>query len=286
MFDGYSGATRVIFIVGDPIAQVKSPAGVTAQLRQRGVNAIVVPAHVVPADLAGWTAAVARMRNVDGILVTVPHKFDALPLCVELTPRAASIGAVNILRRASAEPGAGWLGDMCDGEGHVNALHQAGCNPAGRRALLVGAGGAGSAIAHALVDAGVAALAVHDPDAARLSALLGKLARYAAATGKAPALLAGSADPAGYGLVVNATPLGMRAGDPLPVAVQRLDAATFVSDVVTVPAVPPLIAQARARGCGTMTGTGMFDGVRECIVDFYMAPSAASRFAASTSELT
>ena len=67
---------------------------------------------------------------------------------------------------------------------------------------------------------------------------------------------------------------------------QRLDAATFVSDVVTVPAVPPLIAQARARGCGTMTGTGMFDGVRECIVDFYMAPSAASRFAASTSELT
>ena len=165
----------------------------------------------------------------------------------ELTPRAASIGAVNILRRASAEPGAGWLGDMCDGEGHVNALHQAGCNPAGRRALLVGAGGAGSAIAHALVDAGVAALAVHDPDAARLSALLGKLARYAAATGKAPALLAGSADPAGYGLVVNATPLGMRAGEVLALSLFYKQFVDPIEQII-LPSNQGIISFQNARG--------------------------------------
>jgi shikimate dehydrogenase len=75
--DGYSGATRVIFIVGDPIAQVKSPQGVTESLRARGADAIVVPAHVRPADLAVFFALAERMPNVDGIIVTVPHKFDA-----------------------------------------------------------------------------------------------------------------------------------------------------------------------------------------------------------------
>jgi len=265
MLDTYSGATRVLFIVGDPIAQVKSPAGVTRSLREAGADAIVVPAHVAPADLPDFFAMCRRMPNVDGIIVTVPHKFAALELCDDATPASRSIGAANAVRRAAD---GGWFGDMCDGEGYVAGLRKAGCEPRGKRALLVGAGGAGSAIAHALVDAGVSALALHEADVARREALAAKLRAYGPVQPEV-----GSADPSGFDLVINATPMGMREGDPLPVDAQKLSPSTFVGCVVTQPAVPPLIAAARERGCDTMNGTGMFEAVRERLVDFYLALS-------------
>lgn len=267
MFEGYSGATRVLFIVGDPIAQVKSPHGVTESLRERRADAIVVPAHVKPADIDAFFALAERMPNVDGIIVTVPHKFDAARVAAHITPRARSIGAANVMRRAADGR---WEADMCDGEGHVDGLRRAGCEPRGKRALLVGAGGAGSAIAHALVDAGVASLALHEADTARREALAAKLRAYGPVV---PTV--GSADPSGYDLVVNATPMGMKPDDPLPVQVDKLAPGTFVSDVVTVPAVPPLIEAARARGCGTMSGSGMFEAVRDRIIDFYLEKGAA-----------
>lgn len=260
MFENYSGATRVIPIVGDPIAQVKSPLGVTEALRARGADAIVVPAHVKPADLPAFFALAERMPNVDGIIVTVPHKFDAARLCATLTPAAASIGAANVVRRGGDGR---WFGHMCDGDGYVAGLRKLGCEPRGRRALLVGAGGAGSAIAHALVDAGVARLALHDADAARREALAGKLRAYGAVLPDV-----GSTDPTGFDLVINATPAGMREGDPLPVQVDRLEPGTFVGCVVTKPAVPPFIEAARARGLATMTGAGMFEAVAARIVEF------------------
>jgi shikimate dehydrogenase len=263
MLDTYSGATRVLFIVGDPIAQVKSPAGVTQALRALGRDAIVVPAHVAPADLPDFLGMVRRMPNVDGVIVTVPHKFAAAELADGLSPRARSIGAANVLRRDAQ---GGWFGDMCDGEGYVAGLRQAGCEPRGKRALLVGAGGAGSAIAHALVDAGVASLALHEADTARREALATKLRAYGSVVPSA-----GSTDAAAYELVINATPMGMGAGDPLPVDVDTLRPGTFVGCVVTQPAVPPLIAQARALGLPTMTGAGMFAAVLERMVAFYTA---------------
>lgn len=262
MFESYSGATRVIFIVGDPIAQVKSPHGVTESLRERRADAIVVPAHVKPADIDAFFALTQRMPNVDGIIVTVPHKFDAARLCEHVTPRARSIGAANVVRRAAD---GSWEADMCDGEGYVAGLRKAGCDPKGRRALLVGAGGAGSAIAHALVDAGVAALALHEADAGRRVALAAKLRVYGPLV---PTV--GSDDPSGFDLVINATPMGMKPGDPLPVDVTKLAPDTFVGDVVTMPPVPPLIEAARARGCATMTGAGMFEAVRDRMVSFYL----------------
>jgi shikimate dehydrogenase len=264
MLDGLNGATRLVFIVGDPIAQVKSPAGVTALLRQHGRDAVCVPAHVKPADLADFIALAARLPNVDGVLVTVPHKIAVLPLCASLTPRARSIGAVNVMRRAA--PGApAWHGDMCDGEAFVAALRAAGAPVAGQRALLVGAGGAGAAIAHALVDAGVAALTLHDTDAARRDGLVQRLRTHAAVP-----VAAGAPDPHGHALVCNATPLGMRAGDALPVPAGRLEPGTVVGDVITVPAVPPLIEAARAQGLATSTGSDMFAQVRPLLVRFLL----------------
>ncbi len=265
--DDYSGATRVIFIVGDPIAQVKSPHGVTESMRAHGAEVIVVPAHVKPADIDAFFALTERMPNVDGIIVTVPHKFDAARLSPHVTARARSIGAANVVRRAADGT---WEADMCDGEGYVAGLRQAGCEPKGKRALLVGAGGAGSAIAHALIDAGVSALALHEADVARREALATKLRAYGPVV---PSV--GSTDPSGFDLVINATPMGMKDSDPLPVQADKLSAATFVGDVVTMPPVPPLIAAARARGCATMTGAGMFEAVRDRMVNFYLDKAAS-----------
>ncbi|MBL8383422.1 MAG: shikimate dehydrogenase [Burkholderiales bacterium] len=264
-----SGATRLVGIVGDPIAQVKSPAGVTRRLRARGIDAVCVPFHVASADFAAVMGALAATRNIDGMIVTVPHKFAALPLCASASERARFTGAANVLRR---NPDRSWHGDMLDGLGFAAAQRDAGARLDGARALLAGAGGAGSAIALGLLEAGVAHLAVHDADPARRDALIARLAeRFPGRVG------AGSADPAGVDVVANATPMGMRAGDPYPVAVERLAARMHVGDVVTVPEVPPLLVAARQAGCSIQTGTGMFARVLDLMIDFFDPAPAAAR---------
>jgi len=260
--DSLNGATRVITIIGDPIAQVKSPAGVTQALIDHGRNAIVVPIHVASADLAGFIEGASLARNLDGIIVTIPHKFDAYRHCATATERAHFLGAVNILRRNAD---GGWHGDQVDGEGFVAGIRAAGCRPEGQRALMAGAGGAGSAIALALLEAGVAELAIHDGDQARRDALIGRLRQRHGAK-----VRAGSADASGRGLVVNATPSGMREGDALPIDATTLDRSSFVGEVITAPAVTPLLEAARRLGCKTQTGGGMFAAVCERIIAFLL----------------
>ena len=257
-----SGATRVIAIFGDPIAQVKSPAGVTRALNQLGRNCVVIPAHVAPQELDAFLRGASAARNFDGLIATVPHKFAAHAACASATERAHTLGAVNVMRR---NPDRTWHGDMVDGLGFVAAMREAGGAPEGKRALLAGAGGAGSAIALALLDAGVDNLAIHDGDAGRRDALIGRLrSRHAGR------VVAGSANPDGCDIVVNASPAGMRADDPLPVDAARLARGMFVGDVITVPEITPLLAAARAAGCATQTGVGMFNAVSRLMVDFLL----------------
>jgi len=257
-----NGATRVHFIVGDPIAQVKSPAGVTEVFNQRGHNAIVVPAHVAPDNLIAWLAGTTLSQNVDGIIVTVPHKFAACDLCATTSDRARFLNTVNVMRRNADGR---WHGDMFDGLGYVEAMRERGCNPAGKRTLLVGAGGAGSAIAHALVMAGVSELAIHDESTARRTTLVERLNGV-----QGVPVHAGSSDPTGFDIVLNATPIGMKESDPLPIDATRLSAHMHVGCVITAPAITPLIAAARALGCSTQTGADMFGKVRDLMVTFLL----------------
>ena len=257
-----SGSTRVHFIVGDPIAQVKSPYGVTQDFAARGHNAMVMPAHVAPAALAPWLAGVSLAQNVDGIIITVPHKFASFDLCTTTSERGAFLKAVNTLRRNAD---GSWHGDMFDGLGFVAALRSKGCQLEGKRALLAGAGGVGSAIAHALVLAGASTLAIHDEDTIRRTTLVDRLAGL-----KLCPVSHGSADPSGFDIVVNATPAGMKASDPFPLNVAQLTASMFVGCVITAPDITPLIASARAKGCATVTGTDMFNQVRSLMVDFLL----------------
>jgi shikimate dehydrogenase len=256
------GASRIHFIVGDPIAQVKSPSGVSQAFQAAGLNAVCIPAHVAPADLASWTAGVSLCQNVDGIIVTVPHKFAYFELCATTSDRGAFLKSINTLRR---NPDGKWHGDMFDGLGYVKALALKGCSLEGQKALLVGAGGAGSAIAYSLATGGVRELAIHDEDRARRDVLVQRLASLGQCT-----VVAGSSDPTGFDIAINATPIGMKADDPHPIESAKFTPAMFVGCVITAPAVTPMIAAARALGCNTLTGTEMFAQVKDLMVDFLL----------------
>ncbi len=257
-----TGATRLHVIVGDPIAQVKSPAGMTRMFSERGHDGIVVPVQVDVADLADFLSVADRLKNLDSIVVTVPHKFSCCKHCATTTDRASFLGVVNNMRRNTDRT---WHGDMIDGVGFVAGVRAKGFELKGCRALLVGAGGAGSAMALSLLDAGVRELAIHDADPVRRDSLIDRLK-----TVRNVPIVIGSADPTGFDFVANATPSGMKPGDAMPIDVTKLSPSTFVGCVVTVPAVPPLIEAARRLGCGTSTGTDMFQASLSMMVDFLL----------------
>lgn len=255
------GETRLLPILGDPIGQVKSPALLTERLAQLGMNVIVPPVHVPAASFGAVCAGLKAIANVDGLVITVPHKFAATEVCDLLSDRAAFIGSANVIRRRDSGE---WFGDNCDGQGYLAGIRDLGGAVEGRTVLLVGAGGAGSAIAYEFLAQGCARLAVHDADARRRDALIARLdARF---PGRA---LIGSSDPSGFDIIANATPMGMQVDDPLPVDVDLLRPDQFVADCVTRPAITPMIAAARKRGCPTMTGLGMFNGVADRMVAFF-----------------
>lgn len=272
MLDQLDGSTRLYLILGDPIAQVKSPQGVTAAFHERDHNAILAPVHVSADHFAKFATAAALARNVDGLIITVPHKFAARDLCARLTPRAEFLGAVNVMRHDTAGQ---WYGDQVDGLAYVAALKKRGVDPKGQQALLAGAGGAGSAIAEALLHAGVSSLAIHDTDHTRRDRLIQRLNGL-----RKGAVVAGSSATGGYSLVINATPVGMLPDDPLPLDPNGLQDTAIVGDVITLPETTPWLACAQERGCTIVRGVDMFAQVRELMVDFLLeqtpAPSALS----------
>ncbi|MEZ5448829.1 MAG: hypothetical protein R3E89_07450 [Thiolinea sp.] len=256
-----NGETRLFPIIGDPIAQVRSPEFLGAILERRGANAIVPPLQVKPADLADTVRVLKRGASVHGILATVPHKVAMLEHADELSERAAFVGSVNILcRRAGC-----WVADNVDGVGYVTGIRHEGFEVAGQQVLLVGVGGAGAAVALEFLQQGAALLAIHDLNTQRRDSMIQRLQdRF---PGR---VTVGSDDPGGFDLVANVTPVGMRDGDPYPVTVEKLQARQFVAEAITKPAVSPLIAYARELGCRTMVGAGMFNAQAEILVDFML----------------
>jgi shikimate dehydrogenase len=262
MFNELSGATRLFPIIGDPVKYVESPVRLTRTFAERGHNGICVPMQVpagqVDVVMAGLTAAV----NVDGILVTMPHKFAAFAHCATNSERARMLGVVSVIRR---NPDGTWHGDMLDGLAFVKAQTDHGAHVQGARALLVGAGGAGSAIAIELLAAAVSMLIIHDADESRVRALLDLLAGVG--DGR---VVAGPPDPTGCDLVFNATPMGMEDGDPLPVDAALLTSSIFVGDVIAGHGVTPFIKAAQAVGCKTASGGHMVEAVQDLMADFML----------------
>src|SRR5665213_3243187 len=257
-----NGATRLFIIVGDPIAQVQAPGGMTEAFAAMGRNAVLLPVHIAAPDLPNFLKAASRVQNLDGIIATIPHKFACYKFCSSATERAHFLGAVNNMRRA---PDGGWHGEMLDGPGFVGAIRAKGCKPEGARALLVGAGGAGSAIALGLIDAGARKLAIHDVDTKRRDALIARLT----AKLKTP-VIAGSDDPTGYDIIANASPAGMKTGDPYPVDPVKLKPSMFVGCAITAPPTSPIVEAARKIGCRTSVGRDMYLSSQQLMLDFLL----------------
>src|SRR5215212_3756854 len=167
------GATRLIGIVGDPIAQVKSPHSWNPRLAAAGRDAVLIPLHILAADFDETIEAVMRVANLDGLVFTMPFKERIIPYLASISLRATQVGAVNAARRSEVGQ---WVGDMFDGVGLVGAVRSLGIEPKGLRAGLLGAGGAGSAIAFALADSGVTSLAIFDDNPRRGEQLVGRVA--------------------------------------------------------------------------------------------------------------
>jgi shikimate dehydrogenase len=213
-----------------------------------------VKAEDVPAFMAGLDT----LQNSPGLVITVPHKQAMLGYCARVTERARYAGSVNVMRRTSQ----GWLGDNTDGMGYIEGILAEGGKIEGQRVLLVGAGGAGSAIAYEFLARGAAHLAVHDVDATRRDELIARLEQAFAGM-----LSVGTSDPTGYDDIANATPLGMRDGDPMPVQTEKMHSGQFAACPITQPDPSPFIAAAREIGCLTMPGIGMFKAQEELLIE-------------------
>lgn len=248
-----SGTTRLYVVVGDPVTQVQSPALMNPLFARLGIDAVLVPVHATPAHLARVVGGLRCVGNVDGIFVTVPHKAAVVALADRCGPMVEVTGSANALRR---EPDGGWYADNFDGVGFVAGLVGAGHDPKGSRVALVGAGGAGSAIAAALLAAGADRLSVCDPDTAKLAGLRARLDAHW------PGRTSTSAEPRvdGVDIVVNATPLGLRPDDPLPLRPAVLAPGVVVADIIMKPRETRLLREAAALGHPVHHGIHMLDG--------------------------
>ena len=257
-----SGTTQLIAHLGYPTASFTAPMIYNPWFEKRGIDAVVVPMGVKPGDYAGTLAALARVTNLKGALVTMPHKVTTLSLADEITPTARIAGACNALL---LRPDGTWLGDQFDGAGFVRGLLRKGRTLRGARVIVSGAGGVGSAIAASLAAEGVAHISLYDTCAASAEGLAERLrAHY-------PQLVvqAGSNDPAGFDVVVNATPLGMKEGDPLPFDVTRIDPAATAGEVERKTEYTPLLQAALAKGCGVQVGTDMLFEMIPAYLEFF-----------------
>ena len=264
------GQTRLIAHIGYPTHTFKSPLIYNPYFAKAGINVVVVPMACKPANFPTLLRAVFGLENTVGALITMPHKVAVVDLLDGITPTAQVAGACNAVKRR--EDGR-LVGDMFDGTGFVRGVQRKGLSLQGRRALVVGTGGVGSAIAASLAAAGVGAISLFDVDAGPCQALAERLRQHHPHIG----VSTGSNDPAGHDLVVNATPLGMYPGDPLPVDVLRLGPGTFVGEVVMREETTAFVAAARARGCPTQVGTDMLFEQIPAYLEFFGLPGTTAQ---------
>jgi len=257
-----TGKTTIVAHIGYPTESFKAPMIYNPYFEQADIDAVVIPMGVKPDDYAAFLRPFFRLTNIRGALVTMPHKVTTVALLDEVTPTVKVAGSCNaIVKRSDGS----LLGDMFDGAGFVRGVERKGRALAGAHALVVGAGGVGSAIAASLAAAGVAAIGLYDAQSSMADALAGRLREHYPRV----AVRTGSNDPAGYGVVVNATPLGMKAGDPLPVDVSRIASGTFVGEVVMKEEFTPFLRAAMDKGCPVQIGTDMLYEMIPAYLEFF-----------------
>jgi shikimate dehydrogenase len=261
-----NGNTEIVAHIGFPTHSFKAPMIYNPWFEKAGVNAIVVPMGCQVVDYPAVLRSVFKLTNIRGALITMPHKVATTDLVDEILPSAAIAGACNAVRRTKD----GRLqGDMFDGEGFVRGLLRKGCQLNGASVLVVGCGGVGSAIAASLAAAGVGTLALFDTYTESAQRLGDRLKTHYPKL----KIIQSSKDPAGFAVVVNASPLGMNEGDLLPMDVSRIDPNTFVGEVVMKTEMTAFLKAAQARGCRFQIGTDMLFEQIPAYLEFFEFPS-------------
>ncbi|EPC00355.1 hypothetical protein L861_13860 [Litchfieldella anticariensis FP35 = DSM 16096] len=261
-----NGATRICAIVGDPIDQAGSPERFNRRYQKLGVNAVLIPLHVAPEDLTAVVKSLRAVRNFQGLVITVPHKQQALRLLDHCTPRAKRIGAVNAIRFTQGR----LYGDNFDGEGFARGLAASGCLVRGKRVMIIGAGGAGHAIADAIAEHGAGSIGVHDWDRHRAEHLVANLRSGWPGFDAEPV----DNDPAGFDVVINASPAGGNVDHAFPTDPARIGAGAHVADILLKPRITAFLTACEAKGLGVMPGYLMLDNQIEAIAEFFDASPA------------
>ena len=274
-----NGHTEIIAHLGFPTHAFKAPMIYNPWFEKAGVNAIVVPMGCQSADFPDFLGSVFKLSNIRGALITMPHKVTTVGLVDELSATAAIAGACNAVRRL---PDGRLIGDMFDGEGFVRGLLRKGLILKGARALVVGNGGVGCAIAASLAAVGVLGMDEFDVNEASAQGLADRLLQhYPQMT-----VRTGRKDPEGFDLVVNATPMGMNAGDAMPMDVSRIDPRTFVGEVVMKTEMTAFLAAAQARGCPVQVGSDMLFEQIPAYLEFFGFPSTTPDVLRSVAQLS
>ena len=261
-----NGNTEIIAHIGFPTYTFKAPMIYNPWFEKAGVNAIVVPMGCHAQDYPEFLRAVFKLANIRGALITMPHKVTTIGLLDEVLPTAAIAGACNAVRLG---PQGQLQGDMFDGEGFVRGVRRKGCVLEGSRVLVVGCGGVGSAIAASLAAAGVGAISLFDAHGESAKGLGQRLSKHYPLLEVAT----GSNDPAGFDIVVNATPMGMNEGDPMPMDVSRIATTTFVGEVVMKTEMTAFLSAVQARGCRFQVGSDMLFEQIPAYLEFFGFPS-------------
>lgn len=274
-----NGNTEIIAHIGYPTHTFKSPMIYNPYFESIGVNAVVVPMGCKPDAYPELLRSVFNLTNIRGALITMPHKVTTVGLLDDVTPTVKVAGACNAVKRT--EDGR-LVGDMFDGEGFVRGVRRKGLALEGARVLVVGSGGVGCAIAASLAGAGIAAISLFDVNTASAEALGQRLkTEYPAID-----VRTGSNDPAGFDLVVNATPMGMNEGDPLPLDVSRLAPSTFVGEVVMKTEMTAFLTAAQARGCRVQVGSDMLFEQIPAYLEYFGFPTTSADVLRSVARLS
>ncbi|PPD31435.1 MAG: shikimate dehydrogenase [Methylomonas sp.] len=247
-----TGNTKILGVIADPVSQARTPAMANALLQERGLlgSFVMLPMHVPAEGYLSFFAGLRTLNNFGGAVVSMPHKIVTARLVDELTPEARLVGAVNAVRRNSDGR---LIGTMLDGEGFISGLVSAGHCVTGAHILLVGAGGAASAIAFALAKHGCASLCIQNRTPETASALLARVSHAYPQMEISTEVYSNWH----YDIAINATSLGMKSDDELPIAKRLIRHCDLVAECVIAPEMTNLLQEAANQGKAIHTGVPM-----------------------------
>jgi shikimate dehydrogenase len=248
-----SGKTVVYGIFGYPVEHTFSPGMHNAAFAHVGMDACYVP-FAVPADRLAEAMRGVIPLGIRGLNITVPHKEKIIPLLDELTEDARLIRAVNTIAVKNGR----LIGHNTDGRGFLRSLREeTSFRPKGKTVLIVGAGGAARAVGFSLALAGVGELRVSDTDHEKALRLAKDIRERTSARTTAWKIAKIDQAMADASCVINATPMGLKKTDPLPVPRACIRSGQLICDLVYNPPSTKLLKTATSRGAATLSGIGM-----------------------------